>query len=109
MMSDTLLRAHAMGCSGLHLSNPTKTAEIKRHNVCFVDDNDGLTSAEHESEDPVGEMKDKMEFSAQRWYDLTDLANQKVAFHKTSWQMLAWEQRKQGRRIEHITGEFWPN
>jgi hypothetical protein len=55
-----------------------------------------LTSAEHESEDPVGETKEKMEFSAQRWYDLTDLANQKVAFHKTSWQMLAWEQRKQG-------------
>lgn len=96
MTSDTLLRAHAMGCDGLCLSNPAKTRQIKRHNVCFVDDNDGLVSADHESEDPVGEAKCKMKVSSQRWYDLTDLANQKVAFHKTTWQMLAWEQLRKG-------------
>jgi hypothetical protein len=36
MTSDTMLRAHAMGCSGLRLSNPTKTAEIKRHIMCAL-------------------------------------------------------------------------
>ncbi|KAL7505232.1 hypothetical protein ACHAXN_004474 [Cyclotella atomus] len=94
--SDTLLRAHAMGTSGLELKSPDRTKCIKCHNVCFVDDNNGLVSADHDSELPTDEAKDKMQHSAQRWNNIVNIPHQTVAFHKSAWSMAAWEEVKRG-------------
>jgi hypothetical protein len=95
-MSDTLLRAHAMGTSGLELCSPDRSRNIKRHNVCFVNDNDGLVNANRDSKLPIDEAKHKMHHSAQRWNKLVNIANQTVAFHKSNWQMTAWEEVRKG-------------
>lgn len=97
--SDTILRAHAMGAPGLTLSSPDGSRKINRHNVCFVDDNDGLVSADHDSELPEDETREKMQYSSQRWNNLANLLNQTVAFHKTSWSMLAWQEKRRGELI----------
>jgi hypothetical protein len=94
--SDTLLKAHAMRCKGLTLHSPDLSRSIKHHNICFVDDNNGLTSADHNSELPAADAKEQMNHSAQRWNNLVNLANQTIAFHKTSWQLLAWQEKKKG-------------
>ncbi|KAL7504284.1 hypothetical protein ACHAXN_004116, partial [Cyclotella atomus] len=94
--SDTLLRAHAMGTAGLELCSPDRSRVIKRHNVCFVDDNDGLVSADPDSELPIDEAKSKMQHSAQRWNKLVNTVSQTVAFHKSNWQMTAWEEVRKG-------------
>jgi hypothetical protein len=85
-----------MGTSGLELKSPDRTKCIKRHNVCFVDDNDGLISADHDSELPTDEAKDKMQHSAQQWNNIVNIPHQTVAFHKSAWSMAAWEEVKRG-------------
>jgi hypothetical protein len=54
-----------------------------------------LTSADHDSEFPKADAKEQMN-SAQQWNNLVNLANQTIAFHKTTWQLLAWNEVKKG-------------
>ena len=97
--SSTMLKTHAALAPGLQLNSCTKQRSMKRHNICYVDDNDGQTSAQPESEDPMAEVLSHLDQSTQLWSDITNFTGQTLAFHKTKWQLLAWEVIKHQKQI----------
>ena len=44
------------------------------------------------SEEPAQEATEKMNASAQGWNNVNNLTGGTLAYHKTKWQMIAWEE-----------------
>ena len=89
--SSAMLKAHAALAPGLHLKSCTGERSIKRHNVSYVDDNDGNTSAPPDSERPLDEVITRMRLSSTIWNKVVNYTAQSLAYQKCAWQVLAWE------------------
>ncbi|EED89738.1 predicted protein [Thalassiosira pseudonana CCMP1335] len=105
LQSNTLLKAHQSLCTGLHITNPDRTREMKRNNTAFVDDTDGWASAEFSSMTPIQEVVDRLQHNGQVWNDLTNITGGSIAFHKCKWQLLAWEVVRGELRIVKSTDQ----
>ena len=88
--SSAMLHTHAALAPGLELRSCTGERSMKRHNVSYVDDNDGQVSATFDSERPLDEVIGKMKLSATIWNEVVGFTGQSIAYHKTAWQVLAW-------------------
>ena len=106
VQSDTLLRAHEAGAYGMCLENPTKTRRIKRCNTQFVDDDDGWASAPFDHETALSETMRRLQHDAQRWNNIVNIPGQTIAFHKTKWQILAWQAVRGDLEIVSSTDEL---
>ncbi len=93
MLSNVAIQAHKSFTPGLTLENPTLQCEILHHNIAYVDDTDGHVSADYHSKNPTQEAVEKMNTSAQGWNNMNNLTGGSLAYHKTKWQMIAWEER----------------
>eukprot|EP01082_Thalassiosira_pseudonana_P005722 g5250.t1 g5250 contig2:87008-89119(+) len=105
LQSNTLLKVHQSLCTGLHITNPDRTREMKRNNTAFVDDTDGWASAEAGSTTPIQEVVDRLQYNGQVWNDLTNITGGSIAFHKCKWQLLAWEVVRGELRIVKSTDQ----
>jgi len=89
--SSTMLNTHAACAPGLELHSCTGQRAMRRHNVMYVDDNDGNVSVPVDSERPLDALIENMQLSSQIWNDVVNWTGQSLAYHKTSWQALAWQ------------------
>ncbi|NCG03649.1 MAG: hypothetical protein GWP22_09365, partial [Actinomycetales bacterium] len=101
--ADVIIKVHKKLASGLHFDSPNMQRSIDHHNTKYVDDNDGHVSASPDSEDPVGEVLEANQHSAQVWRDLVSLTGGLVAMHKSNWQLIAWEFVKGKLEMVHST------
>jgi len=62
--SSGILKTHAALAPGLELHGCFRERMMKRHNVSYVDDNDGNVSADYNSERPMDELIEKMRLSS---------------------------------------------
>jgi hypothetical protein len=91
--SSTMLNTHAQIAPGLRLNSCQGDGCIHRHNVSYVDDNDGNVSADHQLDfdaalqEVIGNLRE----SSQMWNTLVEFTGQSVSLHKCSWQVLAWK------------------
>jgi hypothetical protein len=92
ILSNVAIQAHKSYTPGLTLESPTLHQEITHHNIAYVDNTDGHVSADYHSEDPIQEVAEKMNISAQGWNNINNLTGGSLAYHKTKWQMIAWEE-----------------
>jgi len=92
MLSNVAIQAHKSYTPGLTLESPTLKRKIHHHNIAYVDDADGHVSADYNSTNPTEEATTKMNLSAQGWNDVNNLTGGSLAYHKTKWQMIAWEE-----------------
>jgi hypothetical protein len=91
MLSNVAIQAHKSFTPDLTLKSPTLQQQIRHHNIAYVDDADGHVSADYHSEDPIAEATERMTQSAQGWNDVINLTGDSLVYHKTKWQMIAWE------------------
>ena len=88
---DIILKVHDELAPGLCIENPTQSRQIKQNNICFADNNDGNTSADRNSDNPIREAVSKLGISVQIWNDLVNFGGGGIALHKCKWQLKAWE------------------
>ncbi len=93
MLSSVAIKAHKSYTPGLQLASPTLLREISHHNIAYVDDADDHVSADYQSKDPTLEAVTKMNTNTQGWNDVNNLTGGSLAYHKTKWQMIAWEEQ----------------
>ena len=103
MLSNVAIQAHKSYTPGLTLESPTLQRQIQHHNIAYVDDADGHVSADHNSHDPTTEATQKMNLSAQGWNDVNNLTGGSLAYHKTKWQMIAWEETGSTKQLLRTT------
>ena len=89
--SSVLLKAHESLAPGVELKSCTGRRAIRHNNVCYVDDDDGQTTAKHNSEHPIPEVVGKLQTSVDIWNRLVFLSGHALAFHKEYWTILAFE------------------
>jgi hypothetical protein len=65
MLSNVAIQAHKSYAPGLTLESPTLHQEITHHNIAYVDNANSHVSADYHSEDPIQEVAEKMNVSAQ--------------------------------------------
>jgi hypothetical protein len=103
MLSNVAIQAHKSYTPGLTLESPTIHQEITHHNIAYVDNANGHVSADYHSEDPILEVVEKMNISAQGWNDVNNLTGGSLAYHKTKWQMIAWEEQGSIMQLRQTT------
>ena len=89
--SSGILKTHAALAPGLELHGCFRERIMKRHNVSYVDDNDGNVSADYNSERPLDELIEKMRLSSKIWNETVRYSGQSLAYHKCAWQALGWK------------------
>jgi len=91
LLSHTLLRAHSEMHEGISLNSADGKRKIEKNNDAFVDDCDGVASKRRctarKSEDAT---RCHLQDGAQLWADLINATGGAIAFHKSGWQMLAF-------------------
>ena len=103
MLSNVAIQAHKSYTPGLTLESPTLQRQIQHHNIAYVDNADGHVSANYNSADPTIEATEKMNVSAQGWNDVNNLTGGSLAYHKTKWQMIAWEEIGSTKQLKRTT------
>jgi hypothetical protein len=103
MLSNVAIQAHKSFTPGLTLESPTLQRQIHHHNIAYVDDADGHVSADYHSDNPTSEATAKMNQSAQGWNDIINLTGGSLAYHKTKWQMIAWENSGHLKHLQQET------
>jgi hypothetical protein len=103
MLSNVTIQAHKSYTPGLTLKSPTLQRQIAHHNIAYVDDTDGHVSADYLSKDPTLEATTKMTKSAQGWNDVNNLTGGSLVYHKTKWQMIAWEEHRSLKQLQQTT------
>ncbi len=103
MLSNVAIQAHKSFTPGLTLESPTLQRQIQNHNIAYVDDANGHVSANYHSENPTAEATERMTQSAQGWNDVINLTGGSLAYHKTKWQMIAWEDSGPHKHIQRET------
>jgi hypothetical protein len=62
-------------------------------------------SADYHSEEPAQEATEKMNASAQGWNNVNNLTGGTLAYHKTKWQMIAWEECGSLMHLQRTTAQ----
>ena len=89
--SSGILHTHSKLAPGLELQSCTGKRAMRRHNVSYVDDNDGNVSSTYNKERPLDDLICKMKLSSKVWNETVRYTGQSLAYHKCRWQVLAWE------------------
>jgi hypothetical protein len=103
MLSNVAIQAHKSYTAGLTLESPTLQQEITHHNIAYVDNADSHVSVNYHSEEPTQEGAENMNASAQGWNNVNNPTGGSLAYHKTTWQMVAWEGHRSLMHLQRTT------
>ena len=108
MLSSVVIQAHTSYTPGLTLKSSTLQQQITHHNIAYVDDADGHILADYLSDHPTLEATTKMTKSAQGWNEVNNLTGGSLAYHKTKWQKIAWEEHGSLKHLQQKTTQQLP-
>ena len=86
---------------GLVMKRWGGTKKIRHNGIMYVGDKDGHVSNPRAGPEVASKVVEKLKQQCDSWRKIIEIVHGKLAFHKTSWHLLAWEFDKkcsEGRR-----------
>ena len=89
--SHSVLTAYSTLHPPMILPDVANNQTNEKRNVSFVDDTDSLYGSQFSDPDTINEVVTQLAAGAQRWTNTLEVVGQSMAFHKSAWQILGYE------------------